>query len=161
MPVSPLAAQPAALAGVSLPEPCVVLKLGEVVLKGGNRQRFERMLHESIRRAVADLGLVVRIWQRDGVIVLRLGAEGPAGPPAAAAADLVAERMRRVMGLAQVCRAVRVAKEPAAAVAAAVALTAGRPGSFAVRARRRDKRFPITSVQLAGEGGTQIPLDHG
>ena len=25
-------------------EPCVLLKLGEVVLKGGNRQQFERML---------------------------------------------------------------------------------------------------------------------
>jgi tRNA uracil 4-sulfurtransferase len=161
MSASPLAAQPAPLAGASLPEPCVVLKLGEVVLKGGNRQRFERMLHESIRRAVADLGITVRIWQRDGVIVLRLGAPVPAGPAAAAAADLVAERMRRVMGLAQVCRAVRVAKEPAAAVAAAVALTAGRPGSFAVRARRRDKRFPLTSGQLAAEIGTQIQLAHG
>src|ERR1700735_2757626 len=149
MPVSPLAAQPAALAGVSLPEPCVVLKLGEVVLKGRNRQRFERMLHESIRRAVAGLGLAVRLWQRDGVIVLRLGGPVPAGPAAAAAVDLVAERMREVMGLARGCRAVGGAKEPAAAAAAAVALTAGRPGSFAVRARRRDKRFPITSAQLA------------
>jgi tRNA uracil 4-sulfurtransferase len=161
MPVSPLAAQPATLASAPLPEPCVLLKLGEVVLKGGNRQRFERMLHESIRRAVADLGLAVRLWQRDGVIVLRLGGPVPAGPAAAAAVDLVAERMRRVMGLAQVCRAVRVAKEPAAAVAAAVALTAGRPGSFAVRARRRDKRFPMTSAQLAAEIGTQIRLAHG
>jgi thiamine biosynthesis protein ThiI len=161
MPASPLAAQPAPLASAALPEPCVVLKLGEVVLKGRNRQRFERMLHESIRRAVADLGLVVRLWQREGVIVLRLGAPLPAGLAAAAAADLVAERMGLVMGLARVCRAVRVAKEPAAAVAAAVALTAGRPGSFAVRARRRDKRFPVSSAQLAAEIGTQIQLAHG
>ena len=52
------------------------------------------------------------------------------------------ERMRNVMGLSRVCRAVRVAKDPEAAAAAAVRLTAGRPGTFAVRARRRDKRFP-------------------
>ena len=66
-----------------------------------------------------------------------------AGDAAAETDDLLAGRMRNVMGLSRVCRAVRVDKDPEAAVAAAVQLTAGRPGSFAVRARRRDKRFPM------------------
>jgi thiamine biosynthesis protein ThiI len=174
MSVSPLAAQPVPAASAPLREPCVLLKLGEVVLKGRNRQRFERMLHENIRRAVRDLGVGIRIWQREGVIVLRVTparaglAAGPAAVDAAVAglaaetaADLVAERMGLVMGLARVCRAVRVDKDPAAAVAAAVELTAGRPGTFAVRARRRDKRFPVTSAQLAAEIGTRIQQQHG
>ena len=57
-------------------EPCVLLKLGEIVLKGKNRQQFERMLHENIRRAVRDLG--VQLWQREGVIVLRVTGGRPA-----------------------------------------------------------------------------------
>ncbi len=170
-------------------EPCVLLKLGEIVLKGKNRQRFERLLHDNIRRAVPDLGVPLQLWQRDGVIVLTVapgaGAEGatrkipaghapvgasgasgasggPAGQMAAeAAVDLIAERMTAVMGIARVCRAVRVAKDPEAAIAAAVSLTAGRQGTFAVRARRRDKRFPVTSAQLVRMIGTRIQQEHG
>jgi tRNA uracil 4-sulfurtransferase len=142
-------------------EPCVLLKLGEIVLKGRNRQQFERLLHENIRRAVRDLGLEVRVWQREGVIVLRVAGAEAGGLVAETAADVVAERMTNVMGLARVCRAVRVAKDPQAAVAAAVALAAGCPGSFAVRARRRDKRFPVTSAELAVQIGRRIQEEYG
>ena len=38
----------------TLPEPCVLLKVGEIVLKGGNRHHFERILQENIRRAVRE-----------------------------------------------------------------------------------------------------------
>jgi tRNA uracil 4-sulfurtransferase len=155
------AAEPARLPETGPREPCVLLKLGEIVLKGRNRQQFERLLHENIRRAVRGLGIAIRVWQREGVIVLRV-AGGEAGEFAAeTAADLVAERMSQVMGVARVCRAIRVAKEPEAAVEAAVALAAGREGSFAVRARRRDKRFPVTSAQLAVMIGTRIQQEYG
>src|SRR5580692_2746455 len=100
----------------NLHEPCVLLKLGEIVLKGRNRQQFERLLHDNIRRAVRDLGVEVRVWQREGVIVLRVAGAEAGEFAAQTAAELVAERMTRVMGLATVCRAVRVAKEPEAAV---------------------------------------------
>jgi tRNA uracil 4-sulfurtransferase len=194
-------------------EPCVLLKLGEIVLKGKNRQQFERLLQDNIRRAVRDLGIPLQLWQRDGVIVLTVaptakrgggipremppgqvpaaiqdgtaaGRRNPGGgvPPgqpadgtladgaasgaldgmaAAAAADLIAERMSAVMGIARVCRAVRVAKNPDAAIAAAVDLMAGRQGSFAVRSRRRDKRFPVTSAQLVRLIGTRIQQEYG
>jgi thiamine biosynthesis protein ThiI len=104
---------PAAAATGTLPEPCVLLKLGEVVLKGGNRYQFERMLQANIRRAIADASGQVRLWQRDGVIVIRVAPDGEAAP--ALTADRIAERARDVMGIARVCRAVRVAKDPAAA----------------------------------------------
>jgi thiamine biosynthesis protein ThiI len=145
----------------NLREPCVLLKLGEIVLKGRNRQHFERLLHDNIRRAVRDLGIDVRVWQREGVIVLRVAGAEAGGLVAEAAVDLVAERMTFVMGLARVCRAVRVDKEPEAAIAAAVELAAGCPGSFAVRARRRDKRFPVTSAELAVLIGRRIQQEYG
>ncbi len=146
-------------------EPCVLLKLGEVVLKGGNRQQFERMLQANIRKAMADINVAVRLWQRDGLIVVRAagkdGAVAPMGAAAETAADNIAARARDVMGVARVCRAVRVDKDPEAAIEAAVALMAGKSGSFAVRARRRDKRFPLTSNQLAAEIGTRVQRAYG
>jgi tRNA uracil 4-sulfurtransferase len=142
-------------------EPCVLLKLGEIVLKGRNRQQFERLLHENIRRAVKDSGVELRVWQREGVIVLRVGGADAGGPAAQTAVDLVADRMTQVMGIARVCRAVRVAKDPDAATAAAVDLMVGCPGSFAVRARRRDKRFPVTSAELAILIGSRIQQEYG
>ena len=161
MSVLPVANPAIPSAAATLPEPCVLLKLGEIVLKGRNRQRFARLLHENIRRAVRDLGIGVRVWQREGVIVLRIAGAESGDFAAHTAVDMVAERMSQVMGLARVCRAIRVAKEPSAAVTAAVQLMVGRPGSFAVRARRRDKRFPVTSAELAIMIGTRIQEEYG
>jgi len=159
MPVTPLADRAVPAVG-TLPEPCVLLKLGEVVLKGGNRQQFERMLQSNIRRGLRELDTPVRLWQRDGVIVIRV-ADDAAGPAAASAADKIAGRTRDIMGIARVCRAVRVAKDPEVTVAAAVALMAGKQGSFAVRARRRDKRFPVTSAELATRIGARVQQEYG
>ena len=141
----------------------MLLKVGEIVLKGGNRQYFERLLQANLRRALRDVGPVVRVWNRNGVIVLRLAAEHgtPTGPAAEAAMDTIAERARDVMGIARVCRAVRVAKDPELVMATAVALAAGRTGSFAVRARRRDKRFRVTSAELAEQIGTRVQQAYG
>jgi thiamine biosynthesis protein ThiI len=169
MPALPIADHAMPWQAAGLHEPCVLLKLGEIVLKGKNRQQFERLLADNIRRAIRDLGLPVQLRQREGVIVLTLapgqlpGTVSAVPDPAAAeaAVDLLAERMSTVMGIARVCRAVRVAKDPEAAIAAAVHLTAGRAGSFAVRARRRDKRFPVTSAELAILIGTRIQQEHG
>ena len=141
-----------------LREPCVLLKLGEIVLKGRNRHQFERLLHTNIRAAVKNIGVPVKLWQREGVILLRLE-EGTPQPETAVAA--LAERMRDVPGIVRVCRVLRVAKTPEAAAAAAIELTAGRPGSFAIRARRRDKRFPMRSTELASYLGSQVQKAHG
>ncbi len=179
------------VSAIDLAEPCVLLKLGEIVLKGRNRQRFERMLHENIRAAVRDVGVNVDVWRREGVIVLRAGTEqagteqagtgqagtgqagteqagngqaGPGhhgGPGAGDPLEAVARRVCSVMGIVRVHPAVRVRKDPEAAAAAAVALTAGAAGTFGVRARRRDKRFPMRSSELAAYIGTRIQQAHG
>ncbi len=173
---------------IDLAEPCVLLKLGEIVLKGRNRQRFERLLYDNIRAALRDVGANVDVWRREGVIVLRMNqqqggqahpgnggdwgvAAGPvetieaADPVRAAdpadAVDVAARRVCSVMGIVRVHRAVRVPKDPDAAAAAAVALTAGATGTFGVRARRRDKRFPMRSTELAAHIGTRIQQAHG
>ena len=140
----------------------MLLKLGEIVLKGGNRRQFEQLLHANIRQAMDDAGLAVRVWQRYGVTMLR-APEGTAASAteADAVVDKIAERARDLMGVARVCRAIRVAREPGAAIETAVALMAGKTGSFAVRARRRDKRFPLTSAELAIRIGARVQQEYG
>jgi thiamine biosynthesis protein ThiI len=145
-----------------LGEPCVLLKLGEIVLKGRNRHQFERILHGNIRAAVREAGIPVEVKQREGVILLRIADGAQRGEPDwTRAADRIAERMHDVPGIARVCRPLRVAKTPEATVAAAIALTARAEGTFAIRPRRRDKRFPLTSSQLAVLVGREVQQAHG
>jgi thiamine biosynthesis protein ThiI len=159
-----MTALPAAVPAADLqrftPEPCVLLKLGEIVLKGRNRQQFERLLQNNIRLAIADIGVGLRLWQRDGVIVLSPASLRP-GLSAQAAADQIADRMQAMMGVVRICRASRVAKDPQAAIEAAADLAKGRTGSFAVRAKRRDKRFALTSAELAVTIGSRVQALYG
>ena len=143
-------------------EPCVLLKLGEIVLKGKNRQHFGRILHDNLSAALRDTGIPFDMRQRDGVILLRVAHGQSRGPDGwAAAAGQLAERARDVPGIVTVAQPLRVAKTPEAVVAAAVALTATKTGTFAVRPRRRDKRFPLTSAELAVLVGREIQAAHG
>ncbi|KNB53208.1 tRNA uracil 4-sulfurtransferase ThiI [Streptomyces caatingaensis] len=139
--------QPKAPAGgasrPSGPAPCVLLKPGEAFLKGRNRDRFEQRLHDNLRYALRGVG--GSTWIKSSQNVTVLGGQVPVG-------ELV-ERARRVIGFSAVEPAVRVpstVEDIAATVLDALdGLRARRPGlTFAVRARRRDKDFSLTSTEL-------------
>ena len=53
-----------------LGELCVLMKLGEIVLKGSNRKLFERRLHNNSRASVRDLGvlLLIDVGRRPDVV---------------------------------------------------------------------------------------------
>jgi thiamine biosynthesis protein ThiI len=119
-------------------EPCVLLKYGEMVLRGRNRGRFYEALQQNVRRLLRDLG-PLQLRQRGGVLAVF----APDHP------DELAARARDVLGVALVHPAVVVQKTPEAATRVAVDLLRGRSGTFAIRARRRDKGFPLTSQELA------------
>lgn len=134
-------------------EPCVLLKFGEIALKGQNRPMFEQQLYTNLRRALRDVGRV-RLWPREGVILLR--------PDDGVDLDAVVRRARDVLGIVWVHPGVRVEKTPQAAAMAAVELLSGnRHGTFAVRARRRDKRFPMKSSELAAHIGAEVQRAYG
>ena len=139
-------------------EPCVLVKLGEIVLKGRNRKQFDQILQYNIRSAIHDTQIPVDLRARDGVILIRI-AGAAAGDETAAAR--IAERVADVPGIVRVCQPIRVPKTPDAAVQAALSLTSGKSGSFAVRARRRDKRFPLNSSELAILIGREIQDKYG
>jgi tRNA uracil 4-sulfurtransferase len=145
----------------SVGEPCVLLKLGEVVLKGRNRQQFERMQQRNIKAAVKDTGLPTEVLHREGVVLVRVPTDGRTAADHAQAVEKVAQRTADVPGIVRVCRAWRVAKTPEATTAAAVELARGITGTFAVRARRRDKRFPVTSAEMAVTIGRAIQDAYG
>jgi thiamine biosynthesis protein ThiI len=153
--------QIAGTAQQSIGEPCVLLKLGEVVLKGRNRQQFERMQQRNIKAAVKGTGLPTEVLHREGVVLVRVPREGRTDAEHAQAVEKVAQRTADVPGIVRVCRAWRVAKTPEATVAAAVELARGIAGTFAVRPRRRDKRFPVTSAELAVTVGRAIQDAYG
>ncbi|WP_306367586.1 tRNA uracil 4-sulfurtransferase ThiI [Nocardiopsis sp. CC223A] len=141
--------------GDGLGELCVLMKLGEIVLKGSNRKLFERRLHNNIRSSVRDLG-EIRVSQRgSGVIIVR--------KPGASDLEVaeIADRMANVMGVVWVHLVRRVPKDTATITDVAVRSMEGREGTFAVRARRRDKRFEMTSSELAGYLGSEIIKAHG
>ncbi|KAB8185619.1 tRNA uracil 4-sulfurtransferase ThiI [Microbispora catharanthi] len=130
----------------ALGEPSVLLKLGEVVLKGRNREIFEMRLRANIKHALK--GHRVDIRQRHGVIALFL----PSGTEVEEA-ETVAARVADVPGIVLVHLAWRVAKDPDSITKAAIELIrdsdeVARKARFAVRSRRRDKRFPLRSNEL-------------
>jgi thiamine biosynthesis protein ThiI len=118
---------------------CVLLKFGELALKGRNRPRFVRALERNLRRATADLG-PLEVRHRGGVFIL--SGDMPQ--------EELVERCLRLPGVSVVQPALRCERDATVAADAAVELLHDRPGrTFAVRATRRDKRFALRSIELA------------
>ena len=134
-------------------EPCVLLKFGELALKGRNRPHFVAALERNLRRLTADLG-PLEVRHRGGVLIVTGNVDR----------DALVERCLALPGVSVVQPALRCERDAAAAADAAVSLLRGRAGrTFAVRARRRDKRFPLRSIELArviGEA-VRVRLDLG
>jgi tRNA uracil 4-sulfurtransferase len=121
------------------PRRCVLLKFGELALKGRNRPRFVAALERNLRRATADLG-PVEVRHRGGVFIV--SGDMPQ--------EELVERCLRLPGVSVVQPALRCARDATVAADAAVELMRDLPGrTFAVRATRRDKRFALRSIELA------------
>jgi thiamine biosynthesis protein ThiI len=137
------------------PEPMsrvILCRFGELFLKSGNRRRFEEVLHKNMRAAVAGIKSV-RVEPVHGRVLVHV--------PDDAAADDAAARLARVFGLVSVSIAAVTKADLAEIAAAAVTLACRerdvqRPASFKVEARRSDKRFAQTSMEIARHVGGRI-----
>lgn len=131
-------------------QPCVLLKFGELALKGRNRPRFVAQLRRNAQRAMRGLA-GVELRERGGVLYVL-----------ADDADAALERARDVIGASVIHRAVAVERTPEAVARTAIELLRGRPvPTFAIRARRRDKRFELTSRELAVVVGAAVQAELG
>ncbi|WP_411676040.1 tRNA uracil 4-sulfurtransferase ThiI [Caproicibacter sp.] len=126
----------------------ILLKLGEVVLKGLNRRSFEETLLKNIRRRLDGLGSF-EVHERQSTIYVT---------PRDEDADLFTaqERLSKVFGIASLTRACEVEKKMETILDAAAEYLRGPLSAvktFKVESKRSDKQFPLNSPQICNEAG--------
>lgn len=123
-------------------ERLLLVRYGEIGLKGRNRHVFEEKLADNMRAALADIE-GAKVNREYGRIFVRLEDEGRTGE--------ALERLQRVFGIVAVNPALRVPLDLEAIREAAAMLVRAEgdpPRTFRVSARRAYKRFPHTSQEL-------------
>ena len=123
----------------------LMVRYGEIFLKGLNRPYFIRALVRKIRYAVRGMGADVHV--HDGRILIR-GFSDP---------EECIDRVTRVFGVHSVTPAVEMPKEDFDAICdQAIKMTKDLSGTFKVNARRSDKRYPMNSPAINEEVGYRI-----
>lgn len=117
-------------------ERVLLVRMGEIFLKGDNRPQFINALARRVRYA---------IWPLHGRLEL---AQGRMYVKGVQDMDLCVDKVTKVFGVHSVSPALEVEKDLAAIERAAIEMTKDLSGSFKVSARRADKRFPMDSMQL-------------
>ncbi len=123
----------------------LLVRYGEIFLKGQNRPVFMRALVKRVKRAVQDLGATV--YLNDSRIFVTDYSDQ----------DEAIRKVTKVFGVHSVCPAIEMPKEDFDAVAAqAVSMMADLKGTFKVTARRSDKRYPLDSPAINGQIGHRV-----
>ncbi len=127
----------------------LLVRYGEIFLKGLNRPTFMRALVRRIKYAVRELHAEVIL--HDGRILVS-GFDD---------LDECVRKVTKVFGVHSVCPAVEMPKEDFSALCAqAASMMAGMTGSFRVTARRSDKLYPMDSPAINAEMGHEILLSN-
>ncbi|MBQ8072452.1 MAG: tRNA 4-thiouridine(8) synthase ThiI [Clostridia bacterium] len=123
----------------------LLVRYGEIFLKGLNRPYFFRSLVRKIRYALRGTG--AKVWIHDGRILVDEFED----------LETVIDRVTHVFGVHSVCPAVEMPKENFDAICAqAVQMMADLTGTFKVEARRSDKRYPMLSPEINAELGHRL-----
>ena len=135
-------------------EQVLLVRYGEIHLKGLNRPFFEQKLMQGIRGALRDLGLPIKVRQDQG----RMFVFGVSEEKLEEAVD----RLSRVFGIHAISPALAVAKDYTAIEQTALALVKRAleddPSiqTFKCFSRRADKKFPMNSDNINRELGHAI-----
>ena len=130
----------------------ILVKVGEINLKGQNRPYFERRLMDNIRNALYGSEAQVSIAQ-SRIYVKNISDDF---------LDEALDRLTRVFGIHAVSPALQVEKNMEEIMRTAVKMLMDariEKGTFKVKARRADKHFPIQSPEIAVMTGEYI-LEH-
>jgi thiamine biosynthesis protein ThiI len=122
----------------------ILLKLGELVLKGLNRRSFEQRLIANINRRIEGLGKF-RIYSAQSIIYVE---------PLDSSCDMdeTFEALKQVFGIISLSRAAVCEKSTEAILQTAKTYLADELNaaySFKVETKRSDKSFPMTSIELS------------
>jgi len=127
----------------------ILLRYGEIALKGRNRPLFLRALRRNIRACLREHGIQGHVTSKGQRVYVETGQVAEATGP-----------LQRVFGIVSLSPVTTVAREVEAIVNAGVqeALAAGvQPGvSYRVQARRSDKSFPLISPEINRLGAEAV-----
>ncbi len=126
----------------------ILIKNGELALKGLNRRTFEDMLVKNMRRRLESLGKFKFTVAQSTIVA----------EPENEAIDLdeAVERIGKIFGIAGFSRAAAVEKDMETILKSAEEYLAPQlltVRSFKVEAKRSDKKFPLTSPEICRETG--------
>lgn len=127
----------------------ILVKYGEIILKGGNRPVFERILVKNIKSALRSFdGVTVTVAQ--ATIYINAPDEK---------IDEITERLSRIFGIVSISRAIECEKEIEKIKKTAVEYLSRdlkAQMSFKVEAKRSDKKFPLNSIEIARAVGGEL-----
>ncbi len=129
----------------------ILIKVGEIILKGLNRRRFEQKLLGNIRWRLGRIGKFKAYILQSTIYVE--GAEENADM------DAAFSELQKVFGIVAISRAAACEKDKDAIVALAKTYLRDdmlRAKSFKVESKRSDKAFPMTSVELSQYVGGEL-----
>ncbi len=133
----------------------LLMKLGEIVLKGANKRQFEGKLRQNVRRRMKAYGDFDVYIMQSTVYV----------EPKAEDCDIEGawEACHSIFGVVSLCRC-RPCEKTLDAIFNAVEEYLGDDldcaNSFKVESKRSDKQFPMTSIQLSQEIGGRLAEAH-
>lgn len=129
----------------------ILIKNGELALKGLNRSTFEDILIKNIRRRIKPLGDFEYRKEQSTVAVVPMDDYVDM--------DEVNERISKVFGIAAYSRALQVEKDMEVILKETPEYLADQlreAKTFKVEGKRADKKFPLTSPELSAEVGGAI-----
>lgn len=129
----------------------ILLKLGEIVLKGLNRRSFEQKLMANVRRRLSHIGNF-RVYCLQSTVYVEPESENED-------MDEAFEALKKVFGIINLTRAAGCEKDKDAIVKLAVEYLREdmlNAKSFKVESKRSDKSFPMTSIQLSQYVGGEL-----
>ena len=132
------------------PQEILLLKLGEVVLKGLNRSAFEDKLVSNVSRRIRPFGRF-QVYTRQSTIYVE--------PLGECDVESAWQACTQVFGVAAVARAVPCGKTVPEIVETTkhyLADAFASAKSFKVESKRADKRYPMTSIQLSQAVGGEL-----
>jgi thiamine biosynthesis protein ThiI len=133
----------------------ILVKNGELVLKGLNRTSFEDVLIKNMKRHLADLGTFTFTKAQSTIMV--------APDDENTDLDDAADRLKKVFGIAALSRAAVCEKTMDSIVATTLEYLDDELSlakTFKVEAKRSDKKFPLNSPEICREIGGIILKNH-
>lgn len=134
---------------MSLPR-CILIKYGELVLKGANKRRFEKALSDDIHRAISPIG-AYQTQYRQSTMALTMEDD--------AKTEAAFDRLSRVFGIAALSIAYPAEKnmeDILCVIREKIVPTLVGYRTYKADAKRSDKSFPLTSMEIMQEAGACV-----